>query len=63
MSDSSNAKECYNFYLKKKTATSVVIEHPKTSHKFSKTRRRPEKISQGGSGKSSNNYLFGKTKK
>ena len=54
MSNPSNCKEYCHSYLKKKKAKSVVIEHPKSSHKFSKTIRQTGKISQGGSGKSSN---------
>ena len=37
---------------------SVIIEHPKTSHKLSKTIWQAEKISQVGSGKSSNRLLY-----
>ena len=36
---------------------SVIIEHPKTSHKLSKIIRQAEKVSQIGSGKSSNSLL------
>ena len=42
-----NSKHCWH-----KTA---IIEHPKTSHKLSKTIRQAEKVSQVGFGKSSNN--------
>ena len=63
MPDSSNAKEYYNSYLKKKKPNISYYRTSKSSHKFSKTRRRTEKISQGGSGKGSNSYLYGKTKK
>ena len=41
----------------------VIIEHPKTSHKLSKTMRQAEKASQVGSGKSSNSSLYSDTKK
>ena len=40
------------FYIK-----SVIIEHPKTSHKLSKTIRQAENIFQVASGKSSNSLF------
>ena len=77
----SNAKEHYDFYLKRKNTKSVkrskvisqqlksienivdiksvVIKHPKTSQKFSKTKQ----VSQVGYGKTSNSPLYSKTKK
>ena len=42
---------------------SVTIEHPKTSYKLSKTVRQAEKVSQVGSGESSNSPLYSNTKK
>ena len=41
----------------------VIIEHPKTSHKLSKTIRQCEKVPQIGSGKSSNSSLYSDRKK
>ena len=40
---------------------SIIIEHPKTSHKLSKTIRQTDKVSQVGFRKSSNNPLCSKT--
>ena len=42
---------------------SVIIEHPKTSCKLSKTIRQAEKVSHVGSSKSSNSPLDSETKK
>ena len=42
---------------------SVTIKHPKTSHKFFKTIRQAEKVSQVGSGKSFECCLFSEAKK
>ena len=41
---------------------SVVIEHPKTSHKLSKTIRQAEKVTEVGSGESYNSSLYSETK-
>ena len=40
---------------------SIIIEHPKTSHKLSKTIRQTDKASQVGFRKSSNSPLCSKT--
>ena len=40
----------------------VITEHLKTSHKLFKTMRKAEKVSQVGSGKSSNTPLYSETK-
>ena len=43
---------------------SVITEHPKTSHKLSKTIRQAEKVSQvSGADKNSDSSLYGKIKK
>ena len=42
---------------------SVIIKHPKTSHKLTKTIRQAEKVCQVGFGKSSNSSLYSETKK
>ena len=42
---------------------SIIIEHPKTSHKLSKTIRQTDKVSQVGFHKISNTPLYSKTKK
>ena len=41
---------------------SVIIEHPRTSHKLSKTTRQTDKVSEVDSGKSSNSSLYSDTK-
>ena len=41
---------------------SVIVEHPRTSHKSSKTTRQTEKVSLVDSGKSSNSSLYSDTK-
>ena len=38
------------------------MEHPKTSHKLSKTLRQAEKVSQVDSGKRSNTLLYSESK-
>ena len=40
----------------------VIIEHPETSRKLSKTIRKAEKVLEVGSGKSSNSPLHSETK-
>ena len=43
---------------------SVIIEHPKTSHKLSKAIRQAEEVSQvRGTGKNSDSPLYGEIKK
>ena len=43
--------------------TPVTIEHPKTSHKLSKTTMQAEKVSQAGSAKNCNSLYIAKQKK
>ena len=52
-----------NFYVVIKKKKKVIIEHPKTSCKLSKTIRQIEKVSKVGSGKISNGSLYSHTKK
>ena len=83
ISYSSNDKECYQSFIRRKNkksvkqwkiitqqqkyfensiiadVKSVIIEHPKRSHKLSKTIRKTEKVSQIGS----NSSLHSDTKK
>ena len=40
----------------------VIIEHPETSRKLSKTIRKAEKVFEVGSGESSNSPLYSETK-
>ena len=40
----------------------VIIEHPETSRKLSKTIRKAEKVFEVGSGESSNSRLYSETK-
>ena len=40
----------------------VIIEHPETSRKLSKTIRKAEKVFEVGSGRSSNSPLYSETK-
>ena len=61
--DRSYAEEYYNSYLKRKNKKSAIIDHPRMSHKFSKTVRQTEKVSQVGPGKSSINSFYSETKK
>ena len=52
-----------NFYVVIKKKKKVIIEHPKTLCKLSKTIRQTEKVSKVGSGKISNGSLYSHTKK
>ena len=61
--DRSYAEEYYNSYLKRKNKKSAIIDHPRMSHKFSKTVRQTEKVSQVGPSKSSINSFYIETKK
>ena len=49
--------------MKRKNTRSVIIEHPKTSHKSFKAIRQAKKVSQVGFGKIYNSPLYSRTKR
>ena len=56
-------KKYCNSYLKRKNTRSVIIEHPKTSHKSFKAIRQAKKVSRVGFGKIYNSPLYSRTKR